>query len=235
MPEPVYRTATFLCQLVARLPIGTNLGIAHLLWTLLAGHLLSSRGAVFPALAHAGITDKECRQSEAALRDGKWDVHLLLRRFRWLLGQEGQAEWVRIGGWRPLLIDWVGFFRPRLAGCHSKHYDGMAGKALPAIELGMVATVQQVQDRVIPALVELNRTDDTVSLLELAQIRQGNRDVLVADRQVKISHLHEAGVRHFVVRAQQNLSARQSQIVLPEPGKRGSGGESRLKARSFVR
>ena len=78
MLDPVYRTATFLCQLVARLPIGTNLGMAHLLWTLIAGHFLPSRGAIFPALANAGANDKECRQSEAALRDGKWNVQLLL-------------------------------------------------------------------------------------------------------------------------------------------------------------
>ena len=62
---------TFLRQLVARLPIGTYLGIAHPLWALLAGYLLPIRGAVFPALSHAGASDNEVRQAEAALREGK--------------------------------------------------------------------------------------------------------------------------------------------------------------------
>ena len=221
MLNPVYRTATFLCQLVARLPIGTNLGIAHLLWALLAGYLLPSRGAIFPALSHAGTNDKETRQAEAALREGKWDIESLLRRFRWLVHQEHHARRVGMAGWRPLLIDWVGFFRPRLAGCSSKHYDSVAGKALPAIELGMVATVAQVRGRTIPLLVKLNRSGDTLSLLQLARVRQGSRDVLVADRQVKMSHIEGAVVRHFVVRAQQNLSARRSEIASQEPGKRG--------------
>ncbi len=229
MLNPVYRTATFLCQLVARLPIGTNLGLAHLLWTLLSGHFLPSRGAVFPALQNAGIADKEARQAEASLREGKWDVRSLLRRFGWLIRQEQHTKRVCIGQWRPLLIDWVGFFRPRLSGCSSKHYDSAAGKALPAIELGMVATVGQIRERTIPVLVELNRSGDTLSLLQLARTKQGCRDVLVADRQVKMSHLEEAGLRHFVIRvgngvsqrAQQNLAARRSEIMSRESGKRG--------------
>lgn len=237
MLNPVYRTATFLCQLVARLPIGTNLGLAHLLWTLLSGHLLPSRGAVFPALQNAGANAKESRQAEAALREGKWTIQPLLRRFGWIIRQEPHAERVNIARWRPLLIDWVGFFRPRLAKCPSKHYDSTAGKALPAIELGMVATVHQIRERTIPVLVELNRSGDTAALLALARGKQGNHDVLVADRQVKVSHLEEVGIRHFVVRGQQNLSARRNEIPPPEPGKRGRrpthGGIVRPLARHY--
>ncbi len=221
MLEPVYRTSAFLCQLVSRLPIGTSLGMAHLLWTLLSGHLLESRGALFPALVHAGLTEQATRAAWAALAQGKWAIAPLLRRLGWMVEHEGAGKRANIEGWRPLLLDWVGFFRPRLVGCTTTHFDSMAGKGLPAIELGMVARVQQVHHRRIPALVALNRTGDTGSLLQLAKANQGKRDVLVADRQVKVSHLYEAGVRHFVVRGQQNLSARKS---LPAPyaaGKRG--------------
>jgi hypothetical protein len=35
-----------------------------------------------------------------------------------------------IAGYHPLVIDWVGFFRPRLFGCLSKHYDSRAGYSL---------------------------------------------------------------------------------------------------------
>ena len=51
MPEAVYRTLTLLCTLLAALPIGTNLGLLHLLWMLVSGRLLASRGAVIPALS----------------------------------------------------------------------------------------------------------------------------------------------------------------------------------------
>ncbi len=49
MPEAVYQVMTILCALVAPLPIGTNLGLLHLLWLLVSGRLLSSRGRSSPA------------------------------------------------------------------------------------------------------------------------------------------------------------------------------------------
>ncbi len=35
---------TLLCTLVAPLPVGTNLGLLHLLWMLVSGQLLAARG-----------------------------------------------------------------------------------------------------------------------------------------------------------------------------------------------
>jgi hypothetical protein len=46
MPSAVYRMMTLLCSLVVTLPIGTNLGLLHLLWMLVSGQLLGARGAV---------------------------------------------------------------------------------------------------------------------------------------------------------------------------------------------
>src|ERR1051326_244956 len=221
MPNPVYRTATFLAQLVHRLPIGTNLAMAHLLFALLAGHLLSSRGALFPALAATGLHAAQVRAAEAALRQGKWDLAQLLTRLAGLIRGEGRAQSHRIEGWQPLPIDWVGFFRLRLLGCLTKHYSSQAQKALPAIEIGMVATVKHVGARRIPCLLATTRSGDTAELLAAAKQKQGHQDVLVADRQVKISHLHQAGIKQFVVRAAINLTARRSQPRPAEPGKRG--------------
>ncbi len=43
MPEAVYRILTLLCLLVVACPIGTNLGLLHLLWMLVSGRLLAAR------------------------------------------------------------------------------------------------------------------------------------------------------------------------------------------------
>lgn len=212
-----------MCQLVACLPIGTSLGIVHLLWAVLSGGLLPSRGAVFPALSQTGFSGTPARQAEAALRVGKWSVSRLLVRFGWLVHRERHAKPVVIGrlGYRPLLIDWVGFYRPRLHDCEGKHYSSEAGKSLPALEFGMVASVQQVNDRRIPQLLALNRTGDTEALLRLAKTKQAGKDVIVADRQVKMSHVEETEVHRFVIRGARNLSARTSDAPPPEAGKRG--------------
>lgn len=49
MPEPVYQVMTMLCAVVTPLPVGTNLGLLHLLWMLVSGRLLGSRGPSSPA------------------------------------------------------------------------------------------------------------------------------------------------------------------------------------------
>ena len=63
MPEPVYRMLTLLCTLVGAVPIGTNLGVLHLLWMLASGRLLASRGAVIPGLSACGLSDRAIRRA----------------------------------------------------------------------------------------------------------------------------------------------------------------------------
>ena len=52
----LYRINGFLSRVVADVPIGTNLGLFHLLWMLLSGRLLDSRGAIIPGLADFGLS-----------------------------------------------------------------------------------------------------------------------------------------------------------------------------------
>jgi hypothetical protein len=221
MPNPVYRTVLFLSQLLARLPIGTNLALAHLIFTLLAGHLLQNRGALFPALAQTGLNDSQVRAAQAALRDGKWSLVYLLKRMDWLLQKEKQASAHHINGWHPMPLDWVGFYRPRLKNCPTKHFNSQAQRALPAIELGMVAKLKRVGDRLIACLVATTRSGDTVELLKAAKNHQGTNEVLLADSQVKIAHLHQASIQRFIVRAATNLTFRRSEPRPAKPGARG--------------
>src|SRR5439155_24461856 len=70
MPEAVYRTMNLLCPLVAACPLGTNLGLLHLLWMLVSGRLLGSRGALFSGLSECGLTAPATRRAWAALGQG---------------------------------------------------------------------------------------------------------------------------------------------------------------------
>jgi len=219
MLEPVYRTYLFLAQLVAFLPIGTNQGVLHLLWTIITGKLLTSRGAVFPALQDVGLNARQCRRAEATLREGKVNQSRLLDRLAQLIRKENQATLVSIEGWKPLLIDWVGFYRPQLKGCLTKHFSSVAGKALPAIELGMIARCLTVGSRRIPLLTGVVRTGNTPALLKQAHAKMQKEDVLIADRQVKVSHLHQENIRHFVIRGAIDFTAREATI----PVKTGRG------------
>jgi hypothetical protein len=67
MSTLVYRILTLLSLVLTRVPLGTNLGLMHLLFALIAGHFLEAREAVFPALASLGLAKDQVRCSEAAL------------------------------------------------------------------------------------------------------------------------------------------------------------------------
>lgn len=144
MPEVVYRMMTLLCALVRALPIGTNLGLLHLLWMLVSGQLLAARGAVIPGLSACGLSRRAVRRAWGALGRGDWTCAVVVARWAELVEGEGQWQPRRQGGYRPLAVDVTGFWRPRLHGCPTTPYQSAVGQAVPAIPVGLVARVGQV-------------------------------------------------------------------------------------------
>jgi hypothetical protein len=89
MSTRVYRIAVLLSARVAEVPIGTTLGLFWLLWALLSGRCLLSRGAVFPALADGGLPAEAVRRSGAALAYGRWAIQPLVQAWHQVVQQEG--------------------------------------------------------------------------------------------------------------------------------------------------
>ena len=56
-------------------PVGTNLALIHLIWSILNGSFLGSRGAIFPALQESGFSAKEIRRSWQAMRYEAWCIN----------------------------------------------------------------------------------------------------------------------------------------------------------------
>ena len=74
------------------MPIGTNLGRLHLLWTLASGRLLAGRGALFPSLAACGLSDRAMRRARAALGQGDWTSGRLLGAWAAAVAADGQWQ-----------------------------------------------------------------------------------------------------------------------------------------------
>ncbi len=226
MPDAVYQVMTMLCALVAPLPIGTNLGLLHLLWMLVSGRLLGSRGAVFPALAECGLTAAAVRRAWAALGQGDWACEVLLARWAAVLAAERRWRPRAHAGYCPVAVDLTGFWRPRLRGCPTTHYHGVAGRALPAIPLGLIARVGTVgpQRLALPlAFVRADGADPRTGAHERRLVREAVRrcapdDALVLDGGFGIALLHEAGATRYVVRLAQNCTARRA-TPPPYPGR----------------
>ena len=139
MQEVVYRVLALVSALVVDVPIGTNLGLLHLFWMLLCGQLLLSRGALFPGLSAIGLSDAAVRRAWAALGRGSWTSQRLVKQWAMVVEAEGFWQPHMHGGYHPVAVDITGFSRPRLQGCPTSHFSTMAGKAVPAIPLGIIA------------------------------------------------------------------------------------------------
>ena len=139
-----YEIIALLCRVLSSVPIGTNRGLFALMWALLSGRFLASRGAVFPALAAMKLADAEVQRSEAALANGRFNTHDLVSDWHKVVLEQGKWQPHSYEGVQPVACDLSGFERPRLSHCTTKHYTSKAGKALPALVYGLCVEVGSV-------------------------------------------------------------------------------------------
>jgi hypothetical protein len=226
MHESVYRVMRLLCAVVAAVPVGTNLGLVCLLWMLVSGRLLATRGALIPGLSAAGLAAPAVRRAWAALGHGSWTSTALLADWQVVVAREGHWQAHTYEGYRPVAVDVTGFWRPRLAHCPTTHYDGVAGKARPAIPVGIVARVGSVGPQrlglplalVRAAPAEPSPAAHTRALVQQAVAVTGAEDAVVVDGGFGVRLLQETGALAFVARVAKNFTARRAQPP-PYPGR----------------
>jgi hypothetical protein len=231
MSEIVYRICALLGQVLQPVPVGTNLGLFALLWALLSGRFLLSRGAVFPALSDLGLTPEAVRRSGAALGYGRFVPGELWEAWHKQVQQEGSFTAHQYEGYSPVACDLTGFFRPRLAGCTSKHYRAEAGKALPAIGLALLGAVGSVgpQRFCLPRLLlRAEPTDPSEAALQRRALQEAAQtlsaqEVLVVDAGFALSDLVACRVPRFVARVRKNATLRYN--CLPTKKQRGRPAE----------
>jgi hypothetical protein len=227
MSTPVYRINRGLVRLLDGIGVGTNLNLFLLLWSLLGGRFLPSRGAVFPALADFGLADDAVRRAEAALTTGRWEITLLIANFERWVAEEGCFHAHRYSGITPVAADFTGFYRPCLKDCPTSHYCAEAGKALPAIRLGRVARVGSVGEQRWAQPVAWVRADPEdpsepahrQRLLQVAEARLSATEALVTDRGFPFAEVLAAGIERSVNRLPANFTARRAD----PPAYRGRG------------
>lgn len=227
MPAPVYRVLTLLSALVVALPIGTNLDVFTLLWLVCSGGLLDTRGAVIPGLSALGLDVAAVQRTWAALGHGAWTSAQLLGWWASIVRDEGRWQPHTYEGYHPVAVDVTGFWRPRLRDCPTGHYHATAGKALPAIPVGIVARVGSVDGQrfgVPLAFVRADPDDPRPSvhqqrLVAEAVAQCAGDDVPVFDAGFPLRQVQAAGCDEYVVRVPKNFTARRMQR--PAYGGRG--------------
>lgn len=132
--------------------------------------------------------------------------------------EEGQWHAHAHGGYYPLAVDLTGFWRPRLRNCPTTHYHAAAGRALPAIPLGLIARIGSAgtQRQALPlAFVRAEIGDPHAStharlLVREAVSRCAGDEVLVLDAGFGVALLQEEGATRFVVRLPKNAAFRRA-------------------------
>ena len=210
------KTLQVLEQIVKVVPVGTNLALLQLMWAMISGAFLSSRGAVHSALVWSGFEADEIRRSWRALRWGQWSIHELLERFRQQVMQTGQWQSREHGGYHPVAVDTTAYWRPRLRGWPGKLYRQLAGKAVTGIGFGLIVDVGQVGEQRLPLIRRIVHGQDSgeseKSLKERTLAKAagllGENEVLLHDGGLSLAQLQAAGVARFIVRLGSNCTAR---------------------------
>lgn len=205
-------------EIVKQAPIGTNLALYGGLMTMMSGAMLGSRGALIPALHSVGFDREASMRIWQGLAHGSWAVNDMLKELRQHIVAEGQWTAQEVGGYRVKALDTVGYFRPRLKGCQTRHYNSAADKALPAINLGQVAMVGRVgkQNVTVPCAImraegRIHSEEDLMqALCKQAAQHVTAQDVVTADRKFSPLTLVKAGCRQLVIRRSKNLTLRRS-------------------------
>lgn len=185
---------------------------------MLQGRLLASRGAILPALSGSGLSWREARRCWAAMRYGVWHSCDLIEAWVQYVTSQGQWQEHQHEGYRGVAVDLTAFWRPRLKGWLGKHFNNIAGRALPAVSVGVVVRIGQVGLQRVPLLKSLVRTDpkkpsdrDLMSRL-LPQVGQelAPDEVALFDAGFKVAALQAAQIKRAVVRLAANVTARRN-------------------------
>ncbi|RME41671.1 MAG: hypothetical protein D6794_00220, partial [Deltaproteobacteria bacterium] len=200
-------------------PMGTNLGLVWMMWAMVNGCFLQSRGAIFAALQAMGLDENEMRRSWSAMAKGSWQIDELIETWQVYVRSENRWSENRYQGYRVVSIDITGFWRPKLQGWAGKHYHSIAGKALPAVVFGVMAVSGRIHEKRIPLLhgivrcpAEQSEAEFRVELLKQAARRCLPDEVQVLDAGFKLSEIHAAELHGYVVRLQSNCTARRNEL-----------------------
>jgi hypothetical protein len=140
-------TIQTLVSVVKRIPVGTNLGLVHLMWSMLQGSFLGSRGAIFPALQLSGFNEAETRRAWSAFCYGQWSMVRLLKAWRGHVIAEEKWQGHEYEGYKAVAVDLTSFYRPQLKGFVAKAFNGLLSKAVKGIAFGLVADVGSVAEQ----------------------------------------------------------------------------------------
>lgn len=237
-------TIQVLIRLVEVVSVGSNLALLQLMWAMLNGSFLRSRGAVMTALQLSGFSVQEVRRSWQAMRYGVWGIGEMPGSWRGYVAAEGKWQVHRYEGYEPVAGDVTAFWRLRLQGWAGKFFHSIANRAMTGVGVGIVTQVGQVENQLLPLLRQVIRSGEKVTndkalqnaVLAWASRHLAAQEVWLYDGGSHLREVEKAGIARYVLRMATNCTARRNQLP-PAEKKRGRpaayGQVVRLLARKW--
>lgn len=227
MSIAITQTIHVLQIIVQTVPIGTNLALLQLMWTIVNGSFLQSRGAIFPALQANGFTPEESYRIWGAFRHGVWHSDELVNRWRTHVLTEGRWISHSYEGYRPVAVDWTAIWRFKLQGWTGKLFNSLIGHAVRGVGFGLVCDVGEIEGQRIPLLrriIRTNQKDKSETRLKADTLRWvkqhlDDNEVAIIDAGVELSDMQQINMPRYVIRLALNCTARRNYL----PAYKGHG------------
>ena len=226
------RIVSLIEQMMDVVPKGTALGLCDLISAMFSGYFIESGGAVMPAVEaflRQEVEDEEeraarSRRAAKALTYGSYNLKELIDKLREIVEEEGVWEPIVIQGYRVAPVDGTAYRRAAVKKLESKAYFSDTNRAVPAVPIGMIATVGEVNGQRIAllknAVVTDVKTNDSVAdkqeLYRQVAIGLEEDEIGVFDAGFKLVEAAEAGIEQCVIRLALNCTFGKTVGEIPE-------------------
>lgn len=233
-------------QMVTVAPKGTALGLCDVVSAMMSGYFIESGGAVTPAveayLSREIKNEKErearTRRASKAVTYGSYNVSEMIERLNEIVETEGEWQPITAQGYRVKSVDFTAYRRIAVQTLKSKSYVSDINQAVPAVPIGMIASVGVVNGQRIAVLKRAVVTDLSVNegkahkqkVYKAVAKGLGEDEIAVFDAGFKLVEATEAGIERCLLRLAKNCTFGKTVGKIPERTSKKGPTPSQYKA-----
>lgn len=226
------RIVSLIEEILYVVPKGTALGLCDLISAMFSGYFIETGGAVMPAVEaylREAVPDEEeraarSRRASKALTYGSYNLNELMEKLQEVVDAEGIWQPIKVAGYRVVPVDSTAYRRAMVKKLASKAYFSDANRAMPAVPIGMIGTVGEVNGQRVALLKNTVVTDvetndsvaDKKELYRQVALCLAEDELSVFDAGFKIVEALEAGIKRCVIRLALNCTFGKTPGKIPE-------------------
>ena len=227
-----YRILDLIEQMVTVAPKGTALGLCDLISAMFSGYFIESGGDVMPAVEaflRLEIKDEHEREARSrraakALTYGNYNLKELMDKLQEVVQAESHWQPIMAQGYRIVPVDFTAYRRTSVKKLKTKAYVADANGAVPAVPIGMIASVGVVNGHRVAllknaVLADLNVNESAAHKKRLYKQVMSELDedeLAVFDAGFKLVEATQTGIQRCLIRLAKNCTFGKTAGRIPE-------------------